>query len=427
MGTTTSALPWAEWIIDRYIGKSENSAYFQVHHEETKERASIERRDLYLPDDFEAQLMSRGASVKEYSDIYLEGAIKRLEIAQMLTEIPGMLGIEEYKTVPNVRAGYTIFIRRRYAQSLAEYLEENTLTLKEEVQAVIELCEAPEACHARSIIYGGVRMDSIYVTEDKHFCLGTDHFFALRNIGEKIDRFYVNDLMDSGAPETLNKGECTPVSDVYTVGMLLYSMFNDGKMPFLPAIQKKNSDLIYQGAIERRLRGEKVFAPANGTPEMIEVILKACEYEPGNRYQSIAELKAELVRLLENDLVVPPVEEDDDVDDEFATSDYKAEMAARERMEAYNQQSMKPQEEAEHSASTFGNNKETIEEFRRRRAKSNKPMIVRIIALLIFVMFIVVQVLGLSQKSGSGQKQQQQTETQQTEAQQAESETEAAE
>ncbi len=423
MADNTSALPWAEWIIDRYIGKSEGSAYFQVHHEETGENASIERKDMYLPDDFEMDLRRKGGSVKEYSDLFLAIALKRIELAQQIGNIPGILGINDFKATPNVKAGYTLFLRRPYAVPLADYQAEHPMSLIECVQAVCELCDALEECHKLNIAYNGVRLDSIYVTEDKHFVLGTDYFLSLRNFDEKLERFYVENISDSAAPEAVNKGVCNAVSDVYTLGLLLYCMFNGGKIPFLPKKQTK-AEHIYKGAVERRLRGEKLLNPVDGTDEMIAVIKKACEFDPEKRYASVAELKKELLYLLENDLVAEVVvndndDDDDDVDDEFATDDYKAEMAARAKKETIKEKDYLDtndsyeEEEAENPDDRF------------RRKKYNKPRIVRIIALIALLAMAFIQIANSGIFRSRAVPQEEQTEVQ-TEAQtQAETEAES--
>lgn len=410
---TTGGLPWAEWIIDRYIRKSVYSAYFQVHHETTKESGSIERRDLYLPEELEAQLMRQGASVKSYSDFYLNEAVTRIQIAQQLNSIPGVIGIQDYESVPNIKSGYTMYIRRNYVQNLMEYQEENTLKMKEYVQGVCEICDALEACHKLDIVYGGLRPDSVYISEDKHFYIGTDYFFALRHIGERLDRFYMDGLSDSAAPETLNKGVCNPASDVYTVGLLLYCFFNEGKIPFLPLTQKKRNDHIYQGAIERRLRGERFLDPEDGTKELIAVIKKACDFDPEKRYQSIAELKADLVDLLEKNLITTySEEEEEEDDDDFVSEDYKAEMALREKAQEYRKSNYLESDEKEEKGSfTFDNGRSREVQ---RRAVTKRSKILRVLAAVFLAGFMLLQVAnsGFFPKGGRVAPQEQQTEMQ---------------
>lgn len=407
MGTTTGALPWAEWIIDRYIGKSVNSAHFQVHHKDTKAAASIEQRDLYLPEELEAQLTRQGASVKNYSDYYLSVAAGKLQIAQELKNIRGIVSVDEFKAVPNIKSGYTLFIRRPYVKTLKEYLEDETLTLQDYAKGVVFLCDAVSACHKQSVVFGGIRPDAVYVTDDKHFMLGTENFFALSRFDEKIDRFYLNGLTDSAAPETLNKGECTPLSDVYELGLLLYYFFNENKIPFLPLTQKKRNDHIYQGAIERRLGGEALLPPAHGTEEMKKVILKACEFDPEKRYASVEELKKELSNLIFKDLVSdikPKEEDDDDIDDSEATEDYKAEMASRIRAEEARKQRELAQARAYAAAADDDDDD--------KQPKKGRTKKVRILAGVALVIMLVVQVIGMFNRGGGGRAQQPQTEVQ---------------
>ncbi|MGM9615858.1 MAG: SH3 domain-containing protein [Oscillospiraceae bacterium] len=108
------------------------------------------------------------------------------------------------------------------------------------------------------------------------------------------------------APEIFwdNAGE--PASDVYALGMLLYTACNGGYLPFQPkggALTEKDRS----SALRKRMKGERVSAPSGVSRELAKVIRKALSYEPENRYQSPAEL---LSALSETDEALPSPEYD---------------------------------------------------------------------------------------------------------------------
>lgn len=61
-------------------------------------------------------------------------------------------------------------------------------------------------------------------------------------------------------------------------------------MPFLPLPPAKLKAGMDEDARHRRLSGEKLPAPKNGSEALKEIVLKACAYDPKDRYQSAQEM-----------------------------------------------------------------------------------------------------------------------------------------
>lgn len=95
------------------------------------------------------------------------------------------------------------------------------------------------------------------------------------------------------APEMFWDNGGDPASDVYSLGMMLYTACNGGYLPFQPkggALTEKDRS----SALRKRMKGSQVGAPSGVSRELAKVIRKALAYEPEDRYQSPAELLAAL-------------------------------------------------------------------------------------------------------------------------------------
>jgi predicted Ser/Thr protein kinase len=107
------------------------------------------------------------------------------------------------------------------------------------------------------------------------------------------------------APERVRGESSTPASDIYSVGIVLYEMLV-GEPPFAGESMYE----VLQGPLERR-----VPVPSRmraGVPENVdEVVLRATEPEPGDRYPSALEMERAL----------PPVTSRDGVDTRVYTSE----------------------------------------------------------------------------------------------------------
>ena len=94
------------------------------------------------------------------------------------------------------------------------------------------------------------------------------------------------------APELFWHGQKNPAADVYSLGLLLYYAVNGARLPFY----KSGAD----GARQRRMNGEPIKAPQAAGRRLGEIIARATAFQPGERYQSVEELKAALISCVDN-------------------------------------------------------------------------------------------------------------------------------
>ena len=105
------------------------------------------------------------------------------------------------------------------------------------------------------------------------------------------------------APEIFGGRPYGSTADIYSLGLVLYWLLNERRLPFLPLPPAALSAEEDEQARIRRLRGERIPAPKNGSAALRRIVLKACEFKPENRYQSAAEMHEDLLRCR---IVVPP-------------------------------------------------------------------------------------------------------------------------
>lgn len=189
--------------------------------------------------------------------------------------------------------------------------EMQDMTADQAVKMVRELCA--QLVNEGTDFHGNVWPGNVELTEEGTAVLGetTDQPAGERSAMQ----------VEYLAPEIFwdNAGE--PASDVYALGMMLYTACNGGYLPFQPkggALTEKDRS----SALRKRMKGERVGAPSGVSRELAKVIRKALSYEPENRYQSPAEL---LSALSETDEALPSPEYD-----ELAAAGMEAAAAAAE-------------------------------------------------------------------------------------------------
>jgi hypothetical protein len=92
------------------------------------------------------------------------------------------------------------------------------------------------------------------------------------------------------APEVFNGQAYNAPVDIYSLGVVLYALLNNGRTPFLPPAPQPILPAAREQAQARLLAGEALPPLQGVNPLWDEIIAKACAHEPKARYQSAGEL-----------------------------------------------------------------------------------------------------------------------------------------
>lgn len=153
-------------------------------------------------------------------------------------------------------------------------------------QMAVELAIIIEKAHKSGKIHGNINPDNIFVDEAGNFILeGWDD--AEISISSRKDNYQ--------APEVYQGCLYTETADLYALGLILYQMMNENRLPFYPLAAENMTLSDKEYALRRRMAGEVFPAPKNASAELGKVILKACAYKQEERYYSAKEFLNEFV------------------------------------------------------------------------------------------------------------------------------------
>ena len=110
------------------------------------------------------------------------------------------------------------------------------------------------------------------------------------------------------APEVYKSQPYGAAADQYSLGMVLYWLLNERRTPFLPlpSAVKVTTVTMEDAARKRRFDGEQIPPPAHGSKQLQAITLRACAYDPKNRFASAAEM-LESLKALKNGSASPSV------------------------------------------------------------------------------------------------------------------------
>lgn len=217
---------------------------------------------------------------------------------------PNLLKIRGYQVDRKLAGvGCDIYILSDYCMPLPTYLQHHYITRLQAINLAIDLCSALEQLRESGLIHKDVRPNNIFMNGNHRFMLGD---LGLVKLSELEYASMPDQLItDYTAPEVVAPDASLSDSmDIYSVGMILYEIYNGGVLP-----------LDDEGSF-RRTEAE-LPAPKFADIALAEIILRACAFDPENRYEHPTEMKEALVLYLQrgnisNDPLDPTVSQTED-------------------------------------------------------------------------------------------------------------------
>lgn len=177
--------------------------------------------------------------------------------------------------------------------TLKKYIEKKArLSYKEAVSIAIQVSMGIEAAHNNHIIHRDIKPQNIIISKDGKVKV-TDFGIAKAATSNTITSNVMGSVHYT-SPEQARGGYSDEKSDIYSLGITMFEMLT-GRVPF----NGETTVAIAIKHIQEELPSPKEFVPE--IPMAVEaIVLKCCQKSPDRRYQSMAELIADLKQSLMN-------------------------------------------------------------------------------------------------------------------------------
>ena len=289
---------FGSWYLGRLLGKGSFGKVFEITREEfgTTYRAALKIITVPQDDDDVKSRMSAGtdiASVSEYYEGILKEIINENEIMAQLKGNSNIVSYEDHQIIPHDDGiGYDILIRMELLTPLLDRMIERKLDESEVVKLGIDMCKALETCHKKNIIHRDIKPQNIFISDNGDFKLGD--FGIARTMEKTTGGMSKKGTYKYMAPEVFMGANYDATVDIYSLGIVLYSLLNGNRGPFLPAPPAKVTHNDEEEARMRRFRGEPIPAPRDAGPMLAYIIQKASAADPGMRYQTAEQMRRDL-------------------------------------------------------------------------------------------------------------------------------------
>ena len=292
---------WPEWKLVEKIGEGSFGKVYKAKRTERGRSFYSAIKIISIPGskgelDSVRSEMNNEQSTREYFRNLVEDCVQEIYTMEHFCGNSHVVSFEDFKVVEYLdEIGWDISIRMEYLTSFMDYCTGKELTEKEVIKLGCDLAVALIYCRKLNIIHRDVKPENIFVSRFGDFKLGDfgiarEQAHTMSNMSKKGTYSYM-------APE-IYKGEKYDSSiDIYSLGIVLYKLMNQNRLPFLSLDKQLITYRDKETALARRMAGEKMPVPVNASAAFSHIILKACAYEPGKRYRKPEDMLRDLEKL----------------------------------------------------------------------------------------------------------------------------------
>jgi serine/threonine protein kinase len=295
---------WDKWQVDELIGQGVFGKVYRVSHQEygltyisAVKMISIPNKDQYR--EAKSLIGSDANTIRNHFQEMVQSLANEVNILYSLSGNSNILGYHDHKIIEHKdKLGWDILIRMEYAKPLSKLLTEKQLAAKEVIALGIDLCSALEICARHGIIHRDIKDENIFISEEGIFKLG-DFGIAMK-LSQDDPTAVMWGTPHFMAPEVFHGDSYDASVDIYSLGIVMYRLFNHGRLPFMPPYPETIRTDDHPEPLARRMRGERFPKPDQAGHALAKVIMTACAYDKKDRYMSPVKMKIDLESVLAN-------------------------------------------------------------------------------------------------------------------------------
>ena len=290
---------WPGWEIVRVLGQGSFGAVYEIQRNLYGRVESAALKVISVPQSLQeiTELRNEGyddGSITAHYQNYLQEIIREYTVMLDLKGHTNVVYCDDIRYMPREGGiGWDVFIKMELLTPLTGYLSSN-YDEQQVIRMGIDLCNALVLCKNENILHRDIKPQNIFVSRTGDYKLGD---FGVAKIAEKTVSGTKIGTYKYMAPEVYLNQPYGFSSDLYAVGLVLYWAMNERRTPFLPlppAIPKPSEE---EEARQRRFNGESIPVPSHGSKALRDIVLKACAYNPRDRFPDPAQMRDALMRL----------------------------------------------------------------------------------------------------------------------------------
>ncbi len=290
---------WGVWRCEEVIGEGGFGRVYRAVRREGNytyysaiKHISVPANEQQLKDVRTSGMCSSDREVSMYFNEIVGDVQKEINFMYSLRGCANIVSYEDHMIIPKENGiGCDIFIRMELLRDLPSIVTER-FPLSEAVKVGCDICNALEVCVRSKIIHRDIKPSNIFVNANGDYKLGD--FGIARVLGGATAGVSKKGTYSYMAPEIYKCEPANFTSDIYSLGVVLYRLMNRNRLPFLP-LTGVIRPAEQEAAMLKMVSGAPMPPPAEATPQLAAVVLKACSYKMRDRFRNPTEFKKALV------------------------------------------------------------------------------------------------------------------------------------
>ena len=283
---------WESWQLTTLLGEGSYGSVYRAEKVVHGEKLSSAIKLIRIPDS-EGQKIeliretgSRDAAKKLCREM-LDSCMQEILALNKLKGITNIVHVDDFAVVEDEDGiGGTFFIRMELLTPFDEYTLQHVLTQEDIIRLGTDIAEALICCEKADIVHRDIKPSNIFRSPLGDYKLGDFGIAKQLNTGKTTG--IPRGTLSFMAPESIHDGKYDHRSDLYSLGIVLYKLLNHNYDPFMDTSRSFPSLKDREKSQMRRLNGEPLPPPLEASPRLSAVILKACSYQPKDRYPNAA-------------------------------------------------------------------------------------------------------------------------------------------
>lgn len=302
---------FGNWTLKKLLGEGAYGKVYEAHREDfgTTYKAAIKIMTIPSSQSEVNSARAEGMDGKSVTALFYSQVKNVVQEFKLMSELKGETNIvsyEDHEVLPFAKGiGWDVLIRMELLTPVLKHMSSHETRRSDIIKLGIDMCKALELCQRYNIIHRDIKPDNIFISKTGNFKLGD--FGVARTLEKTTSWLSKKGTYTYMAPEVYKDEEYGSTVDIYSLGVVIYRLLNNNFPPFITDPSQLSSFQERERALKRRINGEPLPPPVYAEGRLAEIVLKACAYNPKDRYSSPLQMRQELEVIQYNNREIVPL------------------------------------------------------------------------------------------------------------------------